>query len=219
MIGQLLLKKNFLMNSEKFICILDYGSGNVQSVYNLISFLGHRVIISNEKAEIEHSTHLILPGVGSFGAAITSIKEKIPLDILEYEVFQKRKPFLGICVGMQVLATFGNEYGIHDGLGWVNGKVDKVDSLEFPLPHIGWNNLNLLSESPIFNGLNGNLDFYFVHSFALVTDEKSIITSNVEYGTTFCSSIQKENIFGVQFHPEKSQKAGEILLQNFIDYK
>jgi glutamine amidotransferase len=207
------------MNSEKFICILDYGSGNVQSVYNLISFLDYSVIISNEKSDIEKSTHLILPGVGSFGSAITSIRAKIPLDILEHEVFQKKKPFLGICVGMQVLATLGYEYGIHKGLGWINGKVEKVDSHKSPLPHIGWNDINLLSESPIFKGLDDNLDFYFVHSFAFVTDDKSIITSNVEYGTTFCSSIQKDNIFGVQFHPEKSQKAGEILFQNFINYK
>jgi len=207
------------MKDNKLICILDYGSGNVRSVKNLIEYLGYSVIVSNDKQDIKKSSHLILPGVGAFGSAIVNIKNKIPLSTVEGEVFDRNKPFLGICVGMQVLSDTGYEYGEHQGLGWIKGKVDKLDSKQLPLPHIGWNDVIVKSEEPLFFGLDNNLDFYFVHSFRFIPDDDTLISSNVNYGTTFCSSIQMANIFGVQFHPEKSQKAGEILMKNFLELK
>jgi len=197
------------------VCILDYGSGNVNSVYNLVSFLGYDVIVSNERIEIESASHIILPGVGSFGAAMGKIRNQIPLKVLENEVFNNRKLFLGICVGMQVLLEKGYEHGGQDGLGWIPGTVEKLQVKNLPLPHIGWNDIIIRKDSDLFSDLDDIKDFYFVHSYAIRTDESYILTET-NYESNFYSSINKENIYGVQFHPEKSQKAGQKLIQNFL---
>lgn len=199
----------------KKVCILDYGSGNVKSVNNLVSFLGYDVTVSNEVCDIQTATHLILPGVGSFGAAMKKIKFNISVDDLEIEVLRKNKPFLGICVGMQVLVDKGYEHGEHDGLGWVPGSVEKIKVDNSPLPHIGWNDVILKKESVLFRGLNDFKDFYFVHSYAVEINSQYVL-SETQYENNFCSSFQKNNIYGVQFHPEKSQKAGQKLIQNFL---
>ena len=200
------------------VCILDYGSGNVMSVYNLVTFLGYEVIISNKISDIKSATHIILPGVGSFGAAMKKIKLNIDLTELEHQIVNLKKPFLGICVGMQVLATKGYEHGEMNGLGWVPGNVKLLKVNNLPLPHIGWNDLNIINNNNLLNGLDTIRDFYFLHSYSLETSDK-YITSSVEYEKTFCASIQKNNIFGVQFHQEKSQKAGQRVLINFFNYK
>ena len=197
------------------VCILDYGSGNVRSVYNLVSFLGFDVIVSNERDEIESATHIILPGVGSFGAAMKKITTQLPLKVLENEIINNKKLFLGICVGMQVLAEKGYEHGDHDGLGWISGMVKKLQVENLPLPHIGWNDIIVKKDSDLFSDLGDIKDFYFVHSYAIRTDDSYILTET-NYENNFCSSIKKENIYGVQFHPEKSQKAGQKLIQNFL---
>ena len=197
------------------VCILDYGSGNVKSVFNLVSFLGYDVIVSNERIEIESATHIILPGVGSFGAAMGKITTQIPLKVLKFEVFNNKKLFLGICVGMQVLMEKGYEHGEHDGLGWIPGTVEKLQVENLPLPHIGWNDIIIKQDSDLFTDLGDIKDFYFVHSYAIKTDDSYILTET-NYGSNFYSSIKKENIYGVQFHPEKSQKAGQKLIQNFL---
>ena len=128
--------------SSKKVCILDYGSGNVQSVFNIFQTITDQVVISNQAREISSASHIVLPGVGAFGSAIKKIKNKIPLNILEKEVINNNKPFLGICIGMQVLAEAGFEFGEHKGLGWIPGKVEKMDAgKDFPLPHIGWNSM------------------------------------------------------------------------------
>ena len=197
------------------VCILDYGSGNVNSVYNLVSYLGYDVIVSNDTIEIESATHIILPGVGSFGAAMEKIRNQIPLKVLENEVFNNRKLFLGICVGMQVLLEKGYEHGEQDGLGWIPGTVEKLQVKNLPLPHIGWNDIIIRKDSDLFSDLGDIKDFYFVHSYAIKTDENFVLTET-NYDSNFYSSINKENIYGVQFHPEKSQKAGQKLIQNFL---
>ena len=201
------------MNNIK-VCILDYGSGNVASVYNLLERLNYKVKISNEPIDIKNASHLILPGVGSFGASIEKIREKIPINELEKEVKIKKKPFLGICVGMQVLADKGLEFGNYQGLGWIEGKVEKLQAKV--LPHIGWNNIEIKRENPIFLNLKKDQDFYFVNSYFFNVTDKTLVISETDYGKKFCSAVQRENIFGVQFHPEKSQKAGEILIENFL---
>ncbi|MBU1131476.1 imidazole glycerol phosphate synthase subunit HisH [Patescibacteria group bacterium] len=201
------------------VCILDYGSGNVQSVYNIFKILLlEKVVVSNKTADIESASHIVLPGVGAFGAAMEKIKKKIPLDVLSQAVLKDKKPFLGICVGMQVLADKGYEFGEHQGLGWIAGEVIKMESGELPLPHIGWNNINIIKESPLLEKFDDNQDFYFVHSYAFKEKDASNVIATTEYGEKFCSIISKDNIFGVQFHPEKSQKAGRILLENFIQH-
>ena len=201
------------MKNQK-VCVLDYGSGNVASVYNLLYRLNYDVKISNSSSDIKNSSHLILPGVGAFGASIEKIKNNIQIDLLENEVKNKKKPFLGICIGMQILADKGFEFGEHDGLGWIEGTVRKLKAKV--LPHIGWNNIQIKKQTPIFLNLKNVDDFYFVNSYAFNVKDKNLIISETNYETTFCSAVQKENIFGVQFHPEKSQKTGQQLIHNFL---
>jgi glutamine amidotransferase len=201
------------MNSKK-ICIIDYGSGNVGSVFNIVSKY-HPAIISNEKKDIANASHLILPGVGSFGSAMEKIMNVLPIEFMMGEIL-KGKPFLGICVGMQVLAQTGFEFGQFSGLGLFPANVSQLDSKLLRLPHIGWNNLEILKNSLLLKNINTENDFYFLHSyvFGSISDQFTIATST--YGSTFTAVIEKDNLFGVQFHPEKSQKSGGILLNNFF---
>jgi len=201
------------MKNQK-VCVLDYGSGNVASVYNLLNRLSYDVKISNSSSDIKNSSHLILPGVGAFGASIEKIRTKIEIGLLEDEVKNKKKPFLGICIGMQILADKGFEFGEHDGLGWIEGTVKKLKAKV--LPHIGWNNIQIKRQTPIFLNLKNMDDFYFVNSYAFNVKDKNLIISETNYENTFCSAVQKDNIFGVQFHPEKSQKTGQQLIHNFL---
>ena len=200
---------------KKQVCVLDYGSGNVGSVLNLLKNLNNNVLVSNDPSYIKESSHIILPGVGAFGASIKKIKEKIPLNIVEHEVYNNKKPFLGICVGMQVLADKGFEFGEHKGLGWIGGKVKKLKAKI--LPHIGWNNVKIKRSSPLFSNLGDVKDFYFVNSYVFEVDNEEHVISETDYECTFCSAVQKDNIFGVQFHPEKSSLYGLKLLNNFIN--
>ena len=148
------------------VCILDYGSGNVKSVFNLFSSIAEHVVISNDPKEIQQATHIVLPGVGAFSAAMRKIRERLPLDLLKKVVVNEKKPFLGICVGMQVLATRGMEFGECPGLGWIEGSVEIINAKQLPLPHIGWNNISGKQDSPLLVGLGDEPDFYFVHSYA-----------------------------------------------------
>ncbi|MBI2023017.1 imidazole glycerol phosphate synthase subunit HisH [Candidatus Giovannonibacteria bacterium] len=206
------------MNSKK-ICILDYGSGNVRSVFNILFALGKDVIVSNRPEDILAGSHIILPGVGAFGTSMEKIKKTIHLDILENEIIRNKKPFLGICVGMQVLADRGFEFGEHVGLGWIHGEVKKMSTGGLPLPHIGWNNVSIAKQTPLLNGLSVDQDFYFVHSYVFKEENNENVIAKTEYGEQFNSIISKDNIFGVQFHPEKSQKAGKLLLENFLSLR
>ncbi len=199
----------------KKVCIIDYGSGNVASVFNVIKFLGYDCKITNDLDYIKNSSHIILPGVGSYSAAMKKIKKKISIIDLEHEVLKKKKPFLGICVGMQILSSYGYEFEKFKGLDWIPGKVCKIDSHK--LPHIGWNNIQIKKKSVLLNNLDADYNFYFVNSFQFIPDDKEDIISITNYQQDFCSIIQRENIFGVQFHPEKSQKAGQLLIKNFLD--
>jgi imidazole glycerol-phosphate synthase subunit HisH len=198
------------------VCILDYGSGNVRSVFNLLASIGGDVRISNDPGEIESASHLILPGVGAFGASMAKVRDRVPIDAVKREVFDRRKPFLGICVGMQLLADRGLEFGDHAGLGWIPGVVDRLASAPNPLPHIGWNNIDIVRSSPLLDSFQTHQDFYFVHSYVFRPVDPAAVVARTDYGETFAAMIARENIFGVQFHPEKSQKAGRVLMQNFL---
>ena len=199
------------------ICILDYKSGNVGSVFNIIKYMGYNCKISNEEKDLEDASHIILPGVGSFKKSMKKIKENIPIKNLEEQILKKKKPFLGICVGMQVLAEKGNEFGIENGLGWIEGEVNILKTENLPLPHICWNSINIKNKSELTKNLEGINDFYFVHSYKFDVKNEDEINARTEYGENFCSIVNKDNIYGVQFHPEKSQKSGMILLKNFIN--
>jgi len=198
------------------VCILNYGSGNVKSVFNLFATLVSELCVSNEAGEIEAASHLVLPGVGAFGASMDRIKNTLPLDLLREQVFENRKPFLGICVGMQVLASRGEEFGVHEGLGWIPGVVSKLVVGDLPLPHIGWNNVKASRPSILLDHFDAEPDFYFVHSYAFRPERAEDATASCLYGEAFTSVIERDNIFGVQFHPEKSQRAGKQLIQNFL---
>jgi len=198
------------------ICILDYGSGNVKSVSNICSSLAE-TIISNDPRDILSASHVILPGVGSFGKAMEKINKLIPLDVLVDEIQEKKKPFLGICVGMQVMLSKGYEFGEWDGLNLIAGKVELIDT-KLSLPHVGWNDLNIKIDNPITRGLQVDPDFYFVHSYRVTLGDREEILAETNYGVTFPSVIRAKetNAFGVQFHPEKSQQTGRKILSNFL---
>jgi glutamine amidotransferase len=202
------------MNSKASICILDYGSGNVASVRNTFASLGFNAFISNRSDDIKNCTHLVLPGVGAFGASMRSIEANVPLDSVKTEIL-KGKPFLGICVGMQVLATKGLEDGEHAGLNLLPGTVERFKDLSVPVPHVGWNDLIFHRNNPLFLGLEEESDFYFVHSYHFFADQGDMVIATTNYEVNFVSAVAKDNIFGVQFHPEKSQKNGRKLLTNF----
>ena len=195
---------------------MDYGAGNVRSVFNLITSFCHDVVVANDAGALERATHLILPGVGAFGAAMQKIHSSLPMTLVEDLVLRRGKPFLGICVGLQVLADRGTEFGDHQGLGWIPGVVDRLPSGGLPLPHIGWNNLLVRRNSPLLAGLDDTADFYFVHSFAFRAGNPGHVIAEANYGVDFPCALQRENIFGVQFHPEKSQEAGRRLIENFL---
>ena len=200
---------------DQNVCILDYGSGNVRSVANLFAFLKVDHVVSNKVESIEAATHLILPGVGAFGAAMERIREVIPLEALTQAVLDQRKPFLGICVGMQVLADEGEEFGRHAGLGWISGRVRKFEDRGLPIPHVGWNEVKSNASGSLL-GEHGSLDFYFVHSYVIQPLNAQHVAATTTYGESYPSIVRRDNIIGVQFHPEKSQKAGMLLLSNFL---
>lgn len=205
-----------MINSKRTVCILNYGAGNVQSVYNLTSSIAQNVIVSSDPQEITAATHLILPGVGSFGDVMQKIRNNLHVDVLQELVVVKKRPILGICVGMQVFADIGTEFGRHSGLGWIAGEVNQLDSGAFPLPHVGWNDIDYENEHPLLSDLKEVRDFYFVHKYAFTPLDTKAVLATTDYGQKFCSVIGNDNILGVQFHPEKSQLAGRKLISNFL---
>ena len=200
------------------ICIIDYGSGNQKSLYNLIDYLGYNVCLSRDQQDISNSSHLLLPGVGSYADLMEKIKSLNLEDLINEHVLIKKKPFLGICVGMQVLSTLGNENVRTKGLDLIEGEVRKINSFGLKIPHIGWNNINLKKNSFLENKILFNLDFYFLHSYVFDLKDKNNAIGFTEYGETFPSIINKENIWGFQFHPEKSQEAGQLILKKFFHF-
>lgn len=200
------------------VVIIDYGMGNVGSVKNALDYLKAQSLISAKESDLRNASHLILPGVGAFGEGMQRLKEKGLVEIIKREVKTNKKPFLGICLGMQMLADTGEEGGKFQGLGFLEGRTRrlKVNEKKFHLPHIGWNDVEPKKQSVLFREVASPV-FYFVHSYVLDPQDKSIIEATCDYGQRFCAAIAKDNIFGVQFHPERSQKSGLSLLQNFLN--
>jgi len=201
--------------------IIDYGSGNLRSVAKAFAHVsGAEPLVTSNPADLATASHIILPGVGAFGDCAAGLRGlKGMVEALEEQVLQRKKPFLGICVGMQLLADTGYEHGVHKGLGWISGEVVPIiPQNNLPVPHMGWNSLDLKIHSPITQNIGA--DVYFVHSFKFECAEK-YAKEYVVATTSYCGAIQaflaKDNIFGVQFHPEKSGKAGLQLIQNFLN--
>ncbi|MBP9694926.1 MAG: imidazole glycerol phosphate synthase subunit HisH [Candidatus Magasanikbacteria bacterium] len=204
------------------IAIIDYGMGNLGSIANALEYVGGDVVITSEPKDVRDADRIVLPGVGAFGDGIKHLKDTGWIAALNEEVIVHKKPFLGVCLGMQLLAKKSFEFGEHDGLGWFDAEVRRFSfSPESGLcvPHVGWNDISIEISHPVLNGIPDRSDFYFVHSYAIEDIENSSLVASSDYGKKFAAIIARENIFATQFHPEKSQKWGLRLLKNFIDWQ
>ena len=205
------------------VTIVDYNSGNISSVINSFKEVaGDRVKIevTSDLNKIKSSDKVVLPGQGSFKSCVDALNNINGLvETLNDFAISKKKPLLGICVGLQMFADVGYEEIETKGLGWISGKVSKIDNHngKYKLPHIGWNQINILKESNIFKDIKNNSHMYFVHSYEFVPEDKNVISAITEYSSKIVCSVEKENIFGTQFHPEKSDKIGLKIINNFIN--
>ena len=204
------------------VTIVDYNSGNISSVINSFTEVAKGTVnleVTSDLNKIKSSDKVVLPGQGSFKSCIDALNSINGLiDTLDEFVINKKKPLFGICVGLQMFADVGYEETETKGLGWISGKVSKIDNKngKYKLPHIGWNQINIVKDSKIFKDVGNNSHMYFVHSYEFIPEDKNIISSTTDYSTNIVCSVEKENIFGTQFHPEKSDKLGLKIIKNFI---
>jgi imidazole glycerol-phosphate synthase subunit HisH len=199
------------------IAIVDYGMGNTRSVAGALLACGHVPVITSDPAQLADSDAIILPGVGSFRRAMERLHEGDLVAPLTDLVVRQRRPFLGICLGMHVLAELGTEGGDCRGLGWIPGRVVRLKSGEpaVRIPHVGWNEVQFEGSAALLTGLDSQADFYFAHSYHFLPGDESIVLGRTSYGDGCISMVKCQNIYGVQFHPEKSQRVGLRLLGNF----
>ncbi len=204
------------------VTIVDYNSGNISSVINSFTEVAEGTVnleVTSDLKKIKSSDKVVLPGQGSFKSCIDALNNINGLtETLSKFVMIDKKPLFGICVGLQMFANVGYEETETKGLGWIPGKVSKIDNKngKYKLPHIGWNQINIVKDSKIFNDVENNSHMYFVHSYEFIPEDKNIISSTTDYSTNIVCSVEKENIFGTQFHPEKSDKLGLKIIKNFI---
>ena len=204
------------------ISIVDYKSGNISSVINSFKEVAKdrvNIEVTSDIVKIKSSDKVVLPGQGSFKSCIDALNSIDGLvDTLTEFSINNKKPLFGICVGLQMFADIGYEEIETKGLGWVSGKVSKIDNQngKYKLPHIGWNEINIIKQSKIFNGIESNSHMYFVHSYEFIPNDKNVISATTDYSSNIVCSVEKENIFGTQFHPEKSDKTGLKIIDNFI---
>ncbi len=203
------------------ITIIDYGLGNIKAFSNIYERLNINVKIATKKSDLKGATKIILPGVGAFDYAMSQLNNSGMRDELEKEVISNKVPILGICVGMQMLAN-SSEEGSLSGLGWINGEVNQFDKnlLKqnlYMLPHMGWNNINEFNKNDLFKNIPNFGRFYFLHSYYFICQNKENIITTTSYGIDFASSVNEKNIYGVQFHPEKSHNLGVSILNNFAN--
>ena len=205
------------------VIIVDYNSGNISSVINSFQEAAKdkvNIKVTSDLSTIKSSDKVVLPGQGSFKSCIEALNNIDGLvDTLNEFAINNKKPLLGICVGLQMFADIGYEEIETKGLGWISGKVSKIDNQngKYKLPHIGWNEIKIIKESKIFNGIKNNSHMYFVHSYEFIPNDTNVISTTTDYSTNIVCSIEKENIFGTQFHPEKSDKLGIKIIENFIN--
>ena len=205
------------------VTIVDYNSGNISSVINSFKEVAKdkvHIEVTSDLNKIKSSDKVVLPGQGSFKSCVDALKNINGLfDTLNEFAIVNKKPLLGICVGLQMFADIGYEETETKGLGWISGKVSKIDNQngKYKLPHIGWNELKIVKDSKIFKGIENNSHMYFVHSYEIIPEDKSVVSATTEYSSSIVCSIEKENIFGTQFHPEKSDKIGLRIINNFIN--
>jgi len=198
------------------IVIVDYGMGNLRNVEKGFEKIGFEARLTRNKREIERSSAIVLPGVGAFKDCMENLKKYGLVEPLLRSI-EKGKPYLGICLGLQILFSESEEFGSHEGLDLIKGKVVRfVPNPEHKVPHMGWNTIEKEKEVPLLQGIESGDFFYFVHSYYVIPDKTEWISSFTTYGKPFVSSIWKENLFATQFHPEKSQRKGLRILENFV---
>ena len=204
------------------VTIVDYKSGNISSVINSFKEVAKdkvNIEVTSDLNKIKSSDKVVLPGQGSFKSCVEGLNSINGLiDTLNEFVLNSKNPLLGICVGLQMFADVGYEEVETKGLGWISGKVSKIDNQDgkYKLPHIGWNQINIIKDSKIFKDIDSNSHMYFVHSYEFVPEDKNVISATTDYSSNIVCSVEKENIFGTQFHPEKSDKTGLKIIDNFI---
>lgn len=199
------------------IAIIDYDAGNMKSVIKALHFLDKEYTCTSDCNEIYKADHVILPGVGAFGTAMDQIRSRGLEDVI-HDVVKKGTPFMGVCLGMQVLFNESEENPGVNGLGLLGGRIKKIPVGEYEkVPHMGWNSLNIMAGSRLFNGIDNNSYVYFVHSYYLEAEDPSVVCATTEYNTLIHAAVEKDNIFGCQFHPEKSSDVGLRILKNFVE--
>ncbi len=203
------------------VAIVDYGAGNLASVAAAVEKVGFHGVVSSEASVLRGADKLILPGVGAFGDGMKGLRERGLVDVLNALVLKARVPILGICLGFQLIACKSEEFGEHEGLGWIDADVVRLhpDDGALRVPHVGWNELYQTKHSMLFDGIEDETLFYYVHSYRLVPHASDVVIGECDYAGRFAAAVRKDNIFAVQFHPEKSQLAGLALLENFLKYE
>lgn len=209
------------------IAIIDYGMGNLRSVEKAFASVGHHAVVTRDRRVIDDASHVVLPGVGAFADCMANVTRYGLIDPIR-QAIGKGKPFLGICLGLQLLFTQSEEFGVHQGLGIISGAVTRFSFGDYTatdrspgtkdalkVPHIGWNAIVLKREAPLFKGIESGAQVYFVHSYYVQPSDPSVISTVTEYGHTFVSSVWRDNIIACQFHPEKSQSVGLRMIRNF----
>lgn len=202
------------------VAIINYGIGNLGSVQRSMEEIGANAYIANHPSMLYDANQIILPGVGAFSEGMTRLEEGGWIDTLKDLVSNHRKPIMGICLGMQLLASTGEEGGKFSGLGFIPGSVMRLDAIgcTLKIPHVGWNSVHKVQEDFLLNEIPDESDFYFVHSYGMVVEDRHHLLATVNYGCDVAAIVRHNNIFGCQFHPEKSSKAGRKLLKNFMEY-
>ena len=205
------------------VTIVDYNSGNISSVINSFKEVAKdkvNIEVTSDLEKIKLSDKVVLPGQGSFKSCIEALNSINGLvDTLNEFAISNKKPLLGICVGLQMFADIGYEEEKTKGLGWISGKVSKINNQDgkYKLPHIGWNEINIVKDSKIFKNIENNSHMYFVHSYEFIPEDKNVISATTDYSSNIVCAVEKENIYGTQFHPEKSDKIGLQIIGNFIN--
>lgn len=200
------------------IVVIDFGAGNIDSVLKAVQYCGGEVKRTTSATDLETCSHMILPGVGSFDDAYNNLEATGLIPVIKEQIEKYQIPFLGICVGMQLLASYGEEGEGSKGLGLIPGEVTKINGSEkYKIPHVGWNDISITKETSLTEGLTSGSDFYFVHSYSFKAENPDDVIATTEYSESIVAAVNRGSVYGTQFHPEKSQKLGAQILKNFIN--
>ncbi|MCI4625208.1 MAG: imidazole glycerol phosphate synthase subunit HisH [Candidatus Magnetoovum sp. WYHC-5] len=206
-----------MYNTYLMIAIIDYGMGNLKSVQKAFQKVGADAVVTSKPVDLQEASGIVLPGVGAFRDCMANLSRLGFVDAVIRDV-EKGKPYLGICLGLQILMSDSEEFGLTHGLDIIKGKVVRFPQSNLKVPHMGWNKVKIIRKPPVFDNIDDGQFFYFVHSYHVVCDDSAVVAAVTDYGYEFTSMIWKDNIMATQFHPEKSDKAGLLILKNFSHF-